>query len=76
LERNRLASRCLDFIDDARGVFRALGIGDRDAGAVRGEALGDGGTDSARGARDKGDLGGQVRHQVLHRVSVGDPLRA
>ena len=42
------------------GLHFGQHVGERDDGAFLDEALGDGGTHAARGARDDGDLAGQT----------------
>jgi hypothetical protein len=62
LDRERFAALRFNVIDDMRGSVCAPGISDRDASAVFGETLGDGGADTARGPRDEGDLVDQIGH--------------
>jgi len=56
LDRDRLSASAFDFFDEGRRCVRAFGVGDGDAGAVRGQALCDRGADAARTAGDERDL--------------------
>ncbi len=56
LDRDCLAARALDRLDDGGRGIRAPAVGDRHPGAVSGEPLGDGRTDSTRSAGDECSL--------------------
>ena len=72
LDRDRLSASAFNLFDKGRRGVRALGVGDGDAGAIPGQALGDRGADAARTAGDERDLARQW--SFLHVACHGDLL--
>ena len=56
LDRDRLSASAFNLFDKGRRCVRAFGVGEGDAGAIRGQAPGDRGADAARTAGDEGSL--------------------
>ena len=70
LDRDRLPAPAFDLFDDGRRCVRAFGVGDGDAGAVRGQALGDRSTDATRTASHDRDLACQWSFMCgVHRIA-------
>ena len=72
LDRDRLSASMFNLFDNGRCRVGALGVGNGDTGAVRGQALGNSGTDAARTAGDERDLAGQW--SFLYAACHGDLL--